>query len=330
MRALEKRARGPGTVELVEKPGPRPGPGEVVLKVLGAGICGTDLHIVDDEYTSFPPVTLGHEVCGAVTDLGPSVDEDWLGARVVCETFHSTCRSCAWCLAGRPNLCPERKSIGSGVDGGFAESLALPARNLHRVPQSLNDHAASLSEPLACVVNCLCDPSVISPGDDVLVIGPGPVGLLAAQIARAAGGGVLVVGTDRDEVRLRAARELGFATALSIGPDPIPAIADGQGFDVSIECSGSSAGIAMALQSVRRAGRHVQIGIVGKPTTIPVHEICYRELIVTSGFASTPTSWRRAMVLVENGSVQLEPLVTEWFPSQSGSTLSRRRGQGTS
>ena len=140
----------------------------------GAGVCGTDLHIEADEFPCAPPVTMGHEVCGVVARLGDGVDSSWAGARVVSETYFSTCGRCAWCRDGRINLCPERRSIGSFVDGAFAPRLIVPARNLHRIPDWLDEHAAVLAEPLACVCHCLLDPPVVSAGDRVLVTGPGP------------------------------------------------------------------------------------------------------------------------------------------------------------
>jgi L-iditol 2-dehydrogenase len=311
MKALEKQAPGAGNVAVVDKPPREPGPGEVALEVVGAGVCGTDLHILKDEYKNVPPVTMGHEVSGLVRLVGPDVDPSWMGARVVCETFYSTCRSCFWCRDGRPNLCPERRSIGSWVDGGFAPTLVIPVQNLHRIPGWLNDQAASLSEPLACVCNCMCDPNVVSPGDEVLVVGPGPVGLLAAQVARASGGKVLVVGTEKDELRLSAAQKLGFATALAGHSTAFATLGGGTGADIVIECSGSQAGIASCLEAARRGGRYVQVGLAGRDVTVPFDFICYKELIVTSGFASTPRSWRRAMALIEGREVQLEPLVSE-------------------
>ena len=145
---------------------------------------------------------MGHEVSGIVAEVGQGVTDEWLGARVVSETYFSTCGVCEWCRDGRTNLCPERRSIGSFVDGAFAATVVVPARNLHRVPDGVDEHAAALCEPLACVCHCLCDPPAVTAGDDVLVTGPGPVGLLAAQVARALGGRVLVTGLARDEVRL--------------------------------------------------------------------------------------------------------------------------------
>jgi L-iditol 2-dehydrogenase len=303
---LAKLAPGPGNVALAERPEPEPLPGHVVLDVVGAGICGTDLHIHDGEYAAVPPVTMGHEVAGVVAELGPAVDERWRGARVVVETYFSTCGECTWCRAGRINLCPERRSIGTHVDGGFAPRLLLPVGNLHRIPDWLDGHVAAMAEPLACVCHSLLDPDRVGEADEVLVVGPGPVGLLAAQVARASGGRVHVRGTPRDDVRLAMARSVGFETSTT---DEGPREAD-----VVVECSGSPAGIAFGLESARRGGRYVQIGLAGRLVAIPFDLVCFRELEVSSRFASTPTSWRRALELVEGRAVQLDPLLSAVIP----------------
>jgi L-iditol 2-dehydrogenase len=304
---LAKVAPGEGHVEVAERPERAPDAGEVTLDVHAVGICGTDLHIWLGEYPSVPPVTMGHEVCGVVAGLGEGVDGGWLGARVAVETFFSTCGVCAYCRAGKLSVCEQRRSIGTHVDGGMAPRLVLPARNLHRVPDTLPDEAAALSEPLACVCNSLLDPSAIQPGDDVLVIGPGAIGLIAAQVARACGGRVTVRGAERDEARLALAGVLGFETSVA-GRDEPPLA------DVVVECSGSGPGIADALRAARRRGRIVQMGLRGADVTIPYDLICFHELTVTAGFASNPLSWRRAMGLLEAGSVELAPLVTEVVP----------------
>jgi len=269
---------------------------------VGAGICGTDLHIADGEYATVPPVTMGHEVSGRVAELGKGVEDGWAGARVVSETYFSTCGTCDWCRAGRTNLCPERRSIGSHVDGAFAPLLHVPVTNLHRIPDWLDGHAAALCEPLACVCHSLFDPPAVEEGDEVLVVGPGPIGLLAAQVARAAGGRVHVRGTPRDGVRLALARELGFETS---DDRPAPEA------DVVVECSGNERGMSFGLERARRGGRYVQIGLAGKPVTVPLDLVCFGELTVTSGFASTPSSWLRSLDLVERRAVSLEPLVSE-------------------
>jgi L-iditol 2-dehydrogenase len=305
LRGLTKLAEGPGHVALSERPEPAAAPGHAIVEVVAAGICGTDLHIADGEYATSPPVTMGHEVSGVVADVGEEVDAAWLGARVVSETYFSTCGTCAWCRAGRTNLCPERRSIGSHVDGAFAPRLLVPATNLHRIPDWLDGHAAALCEPLACVCHSLFDPPSVHEGDDVLIVGPGPIGLLAAQVARAAGGRVHVRGTPGDAARLALAGDLGFTT--SDGGDCPDA-------DVVVECSGNERGMSLGLERARRGGRYVQIGLAGKPVTVPLDLVCFRELTVTSGFASTPSSWARALELVASRSVALDPLLSEVVP----------------
>jgi L-iditol 2-dehydrogenase len=307
VRGLTKLAPGAGNVALAERPEPVAGSGEALLAVVAAGICGTDIHIADGEYETVTPVTMGHEVSAVVAEVGADVDESWLGAHVAAETYFSTCGRCPHCSVGRINLCPERRSIGTHVDGAFAPRLTVPVVNLHRLPDGLREQAGALCEPLACICHSLLEPeSAVEAGDEVLVIGPGTIGLLAAQVARAAGGLVHVRGTPRDEQRLVAARTLGFATSTT--QDDIAEA------DVVIECPGCEAGIASALGAARRGGRHVQIGLAGKPVTLPFDLVCFHELRVTSGFASTPTSWRQALRLVEERRVELEPLVTEVVP----------------
>lgn len=307
MIGLTKLAPGAGNVGLSERAEPGADSGHVVLEVGGAGICGTDLHIADGEYETVTPVTMGHEVAGSVAALGEGVDESWLGAHVASETYFSTCGRCAHCLAGRTNLCMERRSIGTHVDGAFAPRLHVPVTNLHRLPDWLDAATATLCEPLACVCHSLLEPEpAVRAGEEVLVVGPGPVGLLAAQVARASGGNVHVRGTPRDTPRLAAARALGFDTSTT--EDAAPEA------DVVVECSGHEAGMASGLAAARRGSRYVQIGLAGKPVSLPFDLVCLHELTVTSGFASTPASWQKALELVTERRVELEPLVTEVVP----------------
>jgi L-iditol 2-dehydrogenase len=303
---LTKLAPGAGNVALAERPEPAVRPRHVVLEIQAAGICGTDLLIVDGGMDTSVPVTLGHEASGRVVEIGEDVDSSWLDARVVAETHFSTCGRCAFCLAGRTNLCRERRSIGTDVDGAFAPRLLVPERNLHRIPDWLDGHAAALAEPLACVCHSLLERGAIGTGDDVLVVGPGPVGLLAAQVARSSGGRVHVRGTPRDAGRLAAAQRLGFETSTTADE-----LVDA---DVVVECSGTAAGIASGLGAARRGGRHVQIGLAGKPVTVPFDLVCFGELTLTSGAASTPSSWRAALELIATRAVQLEPLLSAVLP----------------
>lgn len=311
MVGLLKKAVGAENVGLGEVTRPVAGAGEVVIEVLANGICGTDLHIIADEFVSDPPVVMGHEVTGYVRELGDGVDAAWLGQRVAPETYYRTCDLCPRCLEGRRNLCPTRRSIGSHVNGGFAPFVVLPARNLHPVHESVGELAGALYEPLACVANCLCDPTVVSPGDTALVIGPGAMGILAAQVLIAQGADVLLSGTARDAQRLELARTLGIRT---IDAADAEAAAPGPGFDIAIDCSGAAPGIRTGLRATRKGGRYVQIGVAGKPVEFDIDQVFLKELIVTSGFASTPRSWNRAVALVAGGHVQLDPLITAAYP----------------
>ena len=307
MMALRKLGSGAAGVALAEVAVPHPGHDEVRVAVESVGICGTDLHIMVDEFPSDPPVTMGHEVSGRIDEVGAGVDPAHVGRRVALETYYSTCGRCARCRSGRPNLCSERRSIGSHVNGGFARYVVVPLLNAHDVDPSVSGPAGSLYEPLACVAHCLCDPAVVSPGDRALVVGPGTMGLLAAQVLRATGATVTVVGTERDGLRLAMAAELGFEALRS---EQLATAAAPPGYDVVADCSGSAAGVGSALRSVRKGGHYVQIGLCGRPVEVDLDTVCLHELSVSSGFASTPASWERAERLVATGLVRLDPLVT--------------------
>lgn len=305
---LGKLGSGRGNLGLRSQVVDRPDAGQALIEVIATGVCGTDLHIEDDEFPYEAPVTMGHEVTGLVGSVGSPEHEAWVGKRVALETYFSYCGSCRFCRAGRPNLCDERRSIGSREDGGFAAWIVVPVRNLWELPDRVGRHAGALTEPLACVAQCLLDPPVVNAGDDVLVVGPGTMGLLTAQVARASGGRVTVVGLERDRLRLELAESLGLGThvlddAASLGLH-----------DVVCECSGAGPAATFALSQVRKGGRYVQVGIFGKPVTVPFDQVLYKELTVTSGNASTPASWQRAIALLEEGLVDLDALVTEVVP----------------
>ncbi|GAA3757765.1 zinc-binding dehydrogenase [Microbacterium kribbense] len=303
MPAVVKAAPGADGVRLQSVPVPQPAAGMALVWVAATGICGTDIHIARDEYAHELGVVMGHEICGVVESAH---DAALVGARVAVETYFSTCGVCDWCRSGRINLCPRRRSIGSFENGGFAPWVLVPLRNLHVLPASVDGVEGALSEPLACVAHCLMDPPVVAAGDRVLVTGPGAMGQLAAQVAAACGGVVTLVGLPQDAERLAVAEKLGMRTTAGT-PDE-------DAFDVVIECSGSVGGARTALASARRGARYVQVGIFGREVELPFDLVLYKELVVSSGFASTPTSWRRAMTLIRDGAVELAPLVTRSVP----------------
>jgi L-iditol 2-dehydrogenase len=322
MTALLKLDKGAENVALGEVPRPVAGPDEVVIGVYATGICGTDLHIQHDEFPSLPPVVMGHEVTGRVVEAGRGA-EDWVGKRVSPETYFYTCDRCAACLAGRRNLCPTRKSIGSHVNGGFASHVVVPVRNLHEVHESVGEHAGALYEPLSCVAQCLCDPAVASPGDSALVVGPGAMGILTAQVLKAQGAVVTISGTPADQQRLDLAESLGLRPVLAAD---VENVTPGVGFDVVADASGNERGIDAGLSAIRKGGHYVQVGLTGKPISLAIDLICLKELVVTSGFASTPRSWHRVEQLIASGAVVLDPLITDVAPlSAWASSFERTR-----
>lgn len=327
MRAVRLPAAGAASLELVDVPLPEPGPGQARIAVTGAGLCGTDLHILHGDYGSRPPVTLGHEVAGRVDAVGEGVDPGWLGALVAPETAFGTCGACRSCRTGRPMLCAERLSIGSGVDGGFAEAMLIPARLLHRLPEWLDDHAAALMEPLACCCNSLSDPAAIDAGDRVLVLGAGPVGLLAAQVACAGGATVTLGGMSADAERLEVARGMGLDTLVVDTPDGVATLdawAAERLVDVVVECAGVGAAVSTALRVVRPGGTHVQMGLLSGDVSIPFGLVVTREIRVRAGFGSSPTAWWRAVDLVAARAVDLVPLVSAVLPLREWSVAFER------
>lgn len=305
MKALRKLGIGPGSVELIDLPQPRPAPGTVLVAVTATGVCGTDLHIVAGEYPTAVPVTMGHEISGMVREVGANVDRSWVGQRVVCETFFSTCENCTWCRLGQTNLCPNRQSLGTHCDGGFADAVVVPAVNLHAIPSWLDAYAAALIEPLACVCHALLNVPLINSGQRILVTGPGPVGILAGQVARSLGADVTIMGLPQDQSRLDIAATLGLDTVIS--PDPASEV------DVVVECSGSGGAAQVGLAAVARGGRYVQVGVFGSPVTVDLNQIVFKEVTVSSGFASTRDSWRQALTFVTDRQVHLEPLISDVF-----------------
>jgi L-iditol 2-dehydrogenase len=237
--------------------------------------------------------------------------------RVTSETYYQTCQHCRHCRNGRPNLCLQRKSIGSAVNGGFTRYVRVPAANIHQIPANVSDQAAALTEPLACVVNAI-DLSRITPGDIAIIAGPGAIGMLTLQVLVAAGAHVIMLGTPADAARLTMARQLGAAHVIDVSTtdvgQQIDLISDGLGADIVLECAGAGAAAQQLLQLVRRGGRYTQIGLFGKPIAWDMDQVCYKELIVTGSNASVPHAWDRALRLIASGQVDTQAFVSAVYP----------------
>jgi L-iditol 2-dehydrogenase len=319
MKAIMKVAPGVGNVEVRDIAEPKAQSGQVKIHVKAAGLCGTDLHIYRDEFRSWPPVVLGHEVAGEVVGVADNVDGIRTGMRVTTETYFYTCGQCRYCRSGQNNLCLNRRSIGSGVNGGFTNYVIVPARNVHTLPENIDFDEGALTEPLACVVHAVSSTPSVNPGDIAIIAGPGAIGLLTLQVVKAAGATVIILGTDKDNHRLTLAQQLGADYTVNVEQqDPIKLVQDitegGFGADVVYECSGAGPAAAQLLTLVRRRGRYVQIGLFGKPVAWDLDQLCYKELVVTGSNASVPASWNRAIQLMASGKVRTAPLITHRFP----------------
>ena len=314
MKALVKHAQGSGNMVLTEVPEPQAGLGEIKIKVEVAGICGSDLHIYhsDIDIPVNPPVVTGHEFSGVIAQVGEGVEGFSVGDRVVSETAYSFCGTCSYCSDGFYNLCPERKTLGYWYNGIFTDYTIVPAGRVHKIPESVSDISAAMTEPLACVCHAVYDLCRIVPGDVVLVSGPGAIGLMALQVAKAHGATVVISGTDIDESRLALAKTLGADYTVNIQKEDITKkiemLTGGYGADVVLECSGTAAGIDTALNLIKKRGYFVQIGLPGKKINFDIEKICYKELRFTGSLGSRKHSWFKALQLLSEHKVNLEPL----------------------
>jgi L-iditol 2-dehydrogenase len=276
---------------------------------------------------------MGHEVAGVVVETGPGVTTCQTGDLVTCETYFSVCEKCDYCRAGLPNMCRSRKSIGSGVHGAFTRYVLVPERNVHQLPSNVDVMAGALTEPLTCCVHAL-ERTRVEPGDAVVVSGPGAIGLLMAQVVKAAGGRVILLGTQSDAARLSMGEKLGVDVAVNVqasnAQQIVAEMTGGLGADVVFECAGAQASAQSCLDLVRRRGRYMQVGLFGKAVQWDLDQICFKELDVSGSFAHLPSAWRKALTLMASGKVQTLPLIstvlpiTEW--QQAFDIFERREG----
>ena len=323
MQALVKYSKGPGNMEIREIPDPNPGPGEVKIEVKFAGICGSDIHIYHDNI-AIPlnlPVVTGHEFSGVVKAIGEGVTSCKLGDRVTSETAIDYCGQCFNCKTGRYNLCNGRKTLGYWYNGAFAKFTIVPQDKIHLLPKKISFIEGALLEPLACVTHATMDQGIMNPTDIVLITGPGAIGLMALQVAKAYGAKVFISGTNYDIDRLEFAKKLGADRVINIQKEDIYQIIKEEtyncGVDVVFECSGSSSAIKVNMDLIKKRGRYNQIGLTEEMTSLDFNQICYKELKVTGSLGSIWTSWENAISLVKNDKVDLKCLVTHQFPLSS-------------
>jgi L-iditol 2-dehydrogenase len=314
-----------GRLEVARVPVPQPGPGEALCRVRACGICGTDLKLVHGGFRGVWPPSLpfiiGHEWSGVVAVLGPGTERSGLavGDRIVAEN-HAGCGTCPMCRSGRYNLCervrePGFRLYGHTAPGALAEYAVRPTVLLHKLPATIGDVEAALVNQGALTVHA-ARRARLGPGASVAVFGPGLLGLLMVQVARAAGATrVLVVGRG---ARLRLAAELGSDAVIDYErDDPATALREataGRGVDCVFECSGNPATVPQALASVRRGGTVALLGLTGgAKVELGVDRLALDEIALL-GVRSSPNAYPAMIDLLATGAVSAKPLTTHVYP----------------
>ncbi|MGH3250632.1 MAG: zinc-dependent alcohol dehydrogenase family protein, partial [Trebonia sp.] len=315
----------PGSFRVTEVPDPTPGPGQIVVKVDCCGVCGTDLHIMDGEFPPTPyPITPGHEFAGTVAAVGRDVAIDLpLGAKVAVDPS-LYCGYCRRCRSGRDNLCENWAAIGDTTSGAFAEYVAVPAVNAHRLPDGIDGQLGAMVEPLACAVHGLRRLGPLF-GDTVLLTGAGTMGLLLLQLLVHSGAGPVTV-VDRVADRLAVARKLGAARTAS-GLDDL----DGERFEIGVDATGVPAVVDGLSGLLDRGGRLLVFGVSPAEASISLSPFrVYNDEITVTGSMAILRSFAPAVELIGSGAIDPRPRLSEPLPlAEFGEALHRvRTGQG--
>ena len=313
-----KIGTGIGNVELREIDEPQVSDGQVKIKVEFAGICGTDIKIRKGEAWSNPPVILGHEFCGTVTEIGKGVTTVRLGDRVVSETAQVICGKCGYCINGTYLMCPDRLSIGYGTHGAFAAYIVVREGIIHKIPDGVAFEEAALCEPLAVAAHAVFDSTALLPTDVAVVMGSGTIGILTAQAVKARGAACVITGLSADEPRLKLARELGVDDGINCQDVDIVAkikdMTDGRGADYVFDCTGSGAAIANGIHMLKRGGIMVQIGLTAPSIEVPYASLAANEQTIKGSFGHKWNNWEQALKLMKQKKINTKPLVSDIFP----------------
>lgn len=313
MRAVVKFKKGPGNIKLMEINEPKVGPGQIKIQIKFAGICGTDLHIRKDEFWCNPPVVLGHECCGIITEIGENVIGFQIGDRVTTETAAVVCGQCEFCMSGNYLMCHERLSIGYGVDGGFAEYLVVRKEIVHKIPDKVTMQEAALSEPAAVAYHSVFDYSNIKPDQTIVVFGPGTIGQLVAQVVRTMGAKVILCGTAKDSMRLKIAENLGIETLITDKidvPKNIMDVTDGLGADYVFDCSGAGPAITQGINSLKKQGTLIQVGLTATSITLDYGVLPMKEISIRGAFGHINSSWHGALKMMDRNQINVIPLIS--------------------
>lgn len=299
-----------GSVEIREIAVPIIGDDDVLLEVVNVGVCGSDLHqwTADHSWPVNYPVVLGHEFGGLIAALGKNVSVWKEGDRVVSETAAIINPNSPMSKTGLYNLDPDRKGFGYGVNGAMTRYVRVPARCLHRVPTHLSFEEACLTEPCCVAYNSVAVNSSVKPGDRVIVIGPGTIGILCAAVARICGAEVAVVGLESDKLRLDIAKQYGCETIIGDATEWAKD-RDGLGADLIVDAAGASITLKMALQWVRPNGQITKVGWGPQPLGFSLDPLVQKNVILKGSFSHNWPIWERVIALLASGSLNVKPII---------------------
>ncbi|MCR5666676.1 MAG: zinc-binding dehydrogenase [Eubacterium sp.] len=318
MKAIVRTSLEPGSMEVQERPMPQITDNEVLIKIKDVGVCGTDLHIYNGNVVTGTDVIIGHELSGEIEKIGSKVKNFKPGDRVVSRLNVGVCGTCKACLSGNPQMCEHRTCPGHWVDGAFAEYMKIDDKQLLKFGENLSFEEAAFTEPMACVATALVERTGVQAEDVVVISGPGPIGLLAAQMAKLYGASkVIMMGTPHDkELRLPLAKKLGVDMILVSGEDDVEKIisdlTNEEGADLFVDCSGAAAAINSGLRMLKRLGRMCVIGLPGQ-REIPIEwkTAGEKSLDIVFSYSSSPTSWNLCLSMLERGAIDVKSMISQ-------------------
>ena len=333
MKALYKGVAGPG-LTLTERPEPHPGPTDVKIRVARTGICGTDLHI--ESWDSWAegaieaPLVPGHEFVGHVVEVGERVSAVAVGDVVYAEG-HVVCGNCRNCRAGRRQLCIHTSSLGVDRDGAFAEYVVIPESNVWRHPANIDLDLAAIFDPLGNAVHTALSFPLV--GEDVLITGAGPIGLMAAAVARHVGARFVVI-TDVNEARLELARKMGVDLAINVADERIASAQERlgmqEGFDVGLEISGQPSALPEMLDNLNHGAHVAVLGLPSKPITVDWAKVVTHMITIKGIYGREMfETWYAMNAMVATG-LDVSPVITGRFPASrwQDAFAAARAGQG--
>ncbi len=316
MKALSKLKAEPG-IWMVDTPPPEPGPNDVLIEVSMSAICGTDMHIYNwDEWSQHTipvPMVVGHEFVGRVAAIGSHVNGLEVGQRVSGEG-HITCGFCRNCRAGTRHLC--RNTVGVGVNrpGSFAEFLVVPAVNVFPIPDRIDDRHAAIFDPLGNAVHTALAFNLV--GEDVLITGAGPIGIMAAAIARHVGARHVVV-TDVNDYRLQLAEGMGADRVVNVAREDLQTVQRElgmvEGFDVGLEMSGNPQAMDQMFSAMNHGGRIAQLGIPSRPVAVDYEKLVFKGLTLKGIYGREMfETWYKMTAMLESG-LNVDAIITHEF-----------------